>query len=325
MLVVRESASSIDAAAAAWVSRLDRGLTDVEKIELEEWLAGDNRRLGALARAQATWLHVGRVKVLGSDRVLQKPGIAALTRRTLWWLSAAATVASLAMGLWAWQGYMRTHVSTGTGEIRELHLADGSRVTLGTQCRVSLHYEPALRGVRLESGEALFRVASDPNRPFVVQAGNVRVRAVGTEFDVRRSDRGVEVTVAEGTVDVWRELASHEPAVRVAAGSRTFITREEISAPQALTGAQVERSVEWTTGTIDFNGKTLGEAAAELNRYNRRAIVIADPALAAHKIIGRFRVTDPDAFANAAAAMLDAHVRTDDNQLILEPGRPLQK
>jgi transmembrane sensor len=320
---VRESASSIDAAAAAWVSRLDRGLTDVEQIGLEEWLAADTRHVGSLARAQATCLHVERVKVLGSARLLHKPGVEAFTRRTAWWLAAAATVAGLVTGLWAWQGYMRTHVSTAIGEIRELRLADGSRVTLGTQSRVSLHYESALRGVRLESGEALFKVTKDPERPFVVQAGNVRVRAVGTEFDVRHSDRGVEVAVAEGAVDVWRELTSQEPPVRVAAGSRTFITREQISAPEALTEAQVVRSVEWTTGIIDFNGMTLAEAAAELNRYNRRAIVIADPELAAHKIIGRFRATDPVAFANAAAAMLDARLKADNDQLILEPGRRL--
>jgi transmembrane sensor len=320
---VRESASSIDSAAAAWVSRLDRGLTDVEQLGLEEWLAADHRHLGALARAQATWAHVERAKVLGSDQLLPKPRIGAFTRRPRWWLSAAATVAGLIIAGWVGQAYMRTHLSTDIGEIRELHLADGSLVTLGTQSRVSLHYERALRGVRLESGEALFKVTKDPGRPFVVEAGNVRVRAVGTEFAIRQSDRGVDVTVAEGSVDVWRELTSLEPPVRVAAGSHTFVTREQITAPDVLTQAQVLRSLEWTTGMIDFNGMTLGEAAAELNRYNRRVIVIADPTLAAHKIIGRFRATDPVAFAKAAAAMLDAHVNADHDQLVLEPSRAL--
>lgn len=319
MLAVRESASSIDAAAAAWVARLDRGLTDIEQIGLDEWLAADSRHVGALARAQATWVHIGRVEVLGSIRRLRQPGV--LTRRAAWWLSAAATVAGLVTALWAWQGYMRTHLSTAIGEIRELQLDDGSRLTLGTQSRVSLHYERGLRRVRLESGEALFRVAQDRSRPFVVQAGNVQVRAVGTEFDVRSGNRGVEVTVAEGAVDVWRELAPLKPAVRVAAGRRAFVAHDEIRTPQELTGAQVLQSIEWTTGTIDFNGKTLGEAAAELNRYNRRAIVIADPALAARKIIGRFRATDPVAFVYAVAAMFDAHVRAETDQLILEPGR----
>ena len=320
---MRESASSIDAAAAGWVSRLDRGLTDVEQLGLEEWLAADDRHVGALARAQAAWVHVERAKVLGSDRFLPKPRIGVFTRRARWWGSAAATlsIAALVTALWAWQGYGQTHVFTAIGEIRELHLRDGSLVTLGTQSRVSLHYERAQRGVRLESGEALFKVAKDPDRPFVVEAGNVRVRAVGTEFDVRHSDHGVELTVAEGSVDVWRELTSREPPVRVAAGSHTFVTREQITAPDALTEEQVLRSLEWTTGMIDFNGMTLGEAAAELNRYNRRVIVIADPTLAAHKIIGRFRATDPVAFADAAAVMLDARVNADRDQLILEPGR----
>lgn len=318
---MRESAATIDAAASTWVTRIDRGLTEVEQATLEEWLAGDTRRVGALARAQATWLRVERAKVFRGARELGESPIERFRRKAVPCLSAAAMLLGLAIAVWVWQGYTRTHLTTATGEIRQVRLADGSQVTLGTRSRVSLQYESRTRRVRLESGEALFEVAKDANRPFIVQAGNVRVRAIGTAFDVRRrSDRDVEVTVTDGTVDVWRETTNPEPAVRLPAGRRTLVTAQEIAEPEELTAVQLARAVEWKTGMIDFNGRTLAEAAAELNRYNHQTIVIADAALASQRVVGRFQATDPRAFASAAAAMLNAHVRTDGDQLILEPG-----
>lgn len=322
---MRESASSIDAAAAAWLVRLDRKLTQVEQARLEEWLAADSRHVGALARAQATWAHVGGAKLLSLSRMLPPLAIEAPAKRMNWWLSAAAGLAGLVVALWAWHAYVPTHVSTAMGESRELHLSDGSRVTLGMQSSLSLDYQFKLRRVQLEAGEASFKVAKDPDRPFVVQAGNVRVSAVGTEFEVRRGARDVDVTVTEGAVDVVRDVTAAEPPVRMSAGRRISITPGGNDTPRAITEGQHVRPSEWTTRVIDFNGQTLEEAAAELNRYNQRTVVIADPALATRKIIGRFRATDPLAFANAAAAMLDAHVRTEQERLVLEPNRRLQK
>lgn len=318
---MRESAVTIEATASSWVAKLDRGLTQDENTELESWLAGDPRRQGALARAQAISVHVERARVLRAPGDLDETPAERFRRKAAPWLSAAAALVGVATALWVWQAYNHTHLSTAQGEIREVRLTDGSRVTLGTDSRVSLHYASMARRVRLESGEALFEVASDPNRPFVVLAGNVRVRAIGTAFDVRRrSDREVEVTVTKGVVDVWRDTPSPEPALRLAAGSRTRVTPEEIAKPQELTQTQLVQAVAWKAGVIDLNGRTLAEAAAELNRYNRQQIVISDPDLASRKVVGRFQLTDPAAFVSAAAAMLNAHVRTEGNRLILEPG-----
>jgi len=323
---VRETAQTIDAAASAWVVRVDRGLTEAERMALEKWLAADSRCTGALARAQATWVHADRAQVFRtSDKLRESPG-ARLWRRTIPWASAAAVLLSVATTFWIWQGYARTNPATAMGEIRQVPLADGSRLTLDERSRVSVQYETATRRVRLESGEALFEVAKDPKRPFVVQAGNIRVRAVGTAFVVsRHTDGDVEVTVSEGTVDIWRETTSPEPAVRLAAGNRTLVTTETIAEPVKLTDAQLARAVAWSVKVIDLNGRTLGDAAAELNRYNRRTVVIADHRLAAQTVVGRFQATDPMGFAAAAATMLDAHVRIDGDRLILEPGPSPQK
>jgi transmembrane sensor len=324
--VVRETAHRIDAAACDWIVKVDRGLTEAEQAAFEEWLAADTRRAGALARAQATWVYADRAQGLGASPAPRESQTDRLWRSVMPWASAAVFFVGLATAPWVWQGYARNHVATAPYEVRQVPLADGSRITLDTRSRVSVQYESATRLVRLESGEALFEVAKDPRRPFVVEVGIVRVRAVGTAFVVRRrSDRIVEVTVAKGTVDVWREATSSEPAVRLAAGNRIFVTPEEIAKPVALTDAQLQQAVSWKAGFIDLNGRTLGDAAAELNRYNGRIVVIADPRLAAQTVVGRFQATDPTAFVTAAAAMLDAQVRTDGDQLILEPRPSPQK
>jgi transmembrane sensor len=323
---VRETAHTIDTAASAWVVRVDRGLTEAERTVLEDWLAGDSRRAGALARAQATWLHTDRAQAFRGSHELRESPRARLWRNAIPWASAATVLLGLATAFWAWQGQNRTNPATAMGEIRQVPLTDGSRLTLDERSRVSVQYETATRRVRLEFGEVLFEVAKDPKRPFVVQAGNIRVRAVGTAFVVRRHPDGdVEVTVSEGTVDIWRDTAGPEPAVRLAAGNRTLVTTNAIATPVRLTEAQLASAVAWSVKFIDLDGRTLGDAAAELNHYNSRIVVIADQRLAAQTVVGRFQATDPMAFAAAAAAMLDAHVRIDGDRFILEPGPSPQK
>jgi transmembrane sensor len=323
---MRESGRTIDAAASIWVVKIDRGLCETESAKLEDWLAGDTRRMGALARAQAAWVHADRAQVYRNASRLRDSRSSRAWRAAIPWASAAAVFLALATVFSAWQGYSQTHLATKLGEIRRVPLADGSQITLDTQSRVSVRYEPSTRLVRLETGEALFEVAKDPGRPFVVQAGNTRVRAVGTVFMVRRhSDTDIEVTVTEGTVDVWRETSTPEPAIRLAAGKRTLMTPQEIATPQELTGAQLAGAVAWERGVIDLNGRTLADAAAEFNRYNRQVVVISDPRLAAQTVVGRFQATNPLAFVTAAAAMLDARVRTEGDRLILEPRPRTQK
>lgn len=323
---MRESAGTIDAAAAEWVIRIDRRLTTSEQAALEEWLSADPRCTGALARAQAGWVYMDRSQVYRASGELRESQNARRRRMAIPWASAAAVLVAVATALWAWQGYSRSHLATARGEIRQLNLEDGSRVTLDTLSRVSVHYESATRLVSLEAGEALFDVAKDPRRPFIVQAGNVRVRAVGTAFVVdRRSDSSVNVIVTHGTVDVWRETSSPEPAVRVGARKRLLSTPVQAAQPEELTAVQLAGAVAWENGVIDLNGRTIGEAAAEFNRYNARTIVIRDRALASQTVVGHFQTNDPVAFVTAAAAMLEAHVRTDGDRLILESGPIAQK
>ena len=301
----RESAAAIDAAAAAWAARLDRGpLSSSEQAALEAWAAQDPRRAGAYAKALAVNADLDRARALGPGfSPGSHPAARAIDRRRL--LSAGGAVAAAAVvGVVGYGAFaLRGRIATRKGDIRRAPLADGSAVTLNTATTIRTAFDGRMRRVDLLRGEALFDVAKDPARPFLVVAGNVRVRAVGTSFTVRAHDSGeVGVMVREGVVEVWRGQGG-DP-IRLTAQTRADVTVDGPLTAQAVTVAGVDRAMAWREGRIDLEGLTLGEAAAEFARYSERQIRIEDPAVAQLRVAGLYSASDPDGFARAAALSL---------------------
>jgi transmembrane sensor len=197
-------------------------------------------------------------------------------------------------------------------------LPDGSVVAINTQSTVEVAMHPNVREVTLTRGEAWFRVAHDTKRPFIVSAGRIRVRAVGTAFSVRRHDEGADVVVSEGAVETWT-TGEEDRRVRIAAGAKAYLA--EYEPPKVVqASADVERSLAWREGQIVLEGETLDEAAAHFNRYNARKLVILDPGLAEEKLVGQFRATEPMTFAGAVATTLGATVEEQGNTIRLSRG-----
>lgn len=305
MTTTRDSSADIDAAAAAWAARVDRGpLSDADQAALEAWAAADPRRAGAYAKALAVSAHLDRARGLGTDFApAAHPVAKAVDRRRLLatggLLAAASVVGAIGYGA----NSLRGRVTTAKGDIRRAPLADGSAVTLNTDTAIRAAFNDKIRRVELLRGEALFDVAKDPARPFVVMAGDVRVRAVGTSFTVRtHADGQVGVVVREGVVEVWRGSSGNP--VRMAAAHAVQVAAGGALAPTTVGSVAVDRALAWRQGQIDLDGLTLGQAAAEFARYSDRRIVIDDPAVAALKMTGLFSASDPDGFARAAALSL---------------------
>ncbi len=229
-------------------------------------------------------------------------------RRTARRLAAATAVAAIAVGGTLWWTTERNVYSTATGEQRSVVLADGSSVELNTRSRIRVSFEKGERHVALLDGEALFHVAKDSSRPFIVSAGDTKVRAVGTQFDVNRKAGATVVTVIEGRVAVLHDVGtsssqhgrdSGTPAGAGSAGPEpTFLSAGE----QATVTAQVARRADhpnvssataWTQRQLVFEDATLSDVADEFNRYNERRLVIEDPALYGFHISGVFSSTDP--------------------------------
>ena len=193
---------------------------------------------------------------------------------------------------------------TGVGQRSVVTLDDGSVVTLNTDSRISVHYEGRTRAVTLERGQALFKVAKDRSRPFIVTADGRQVTALGTEFEVHMSERLFEVTLLEGRVSVTRERA--QPTAIAAAPTSELQPGQQFvalatTAPQ-VRAADVKREVSWRHGQVVFQNESLADAVAEINRYSRDQIVLGDTRLAALKISGAFNTGDTDTFVDAVTA-----------------------
>jgi len=202
---------------------------------------------------------------------------------------------SLGAALW-WQGTRDPTYATRVGEQRTVTLSDGSTVELNARSRIRIRFTPAAREVELIEGQALFRVARNPSRPFIVATGTTRVRAVGTQFDVYRKSTGSVITVVEGKVAVsapegptTTTATPKTDAVLLAAGEQVTVTHLALSAP---TPADPAISTAWTQGKLVFNSTALGEVIEEFSRYNARPLFIDDPKLLSLHISGTFQTTD---------------------------------
>lgn len=307
-----ESAADIEAAAAAWAAKVDRGaLSAPDQAALEAWAAADARRAGAYARALAASAYFEKAAALGLGFAPSRHPAAAqpINRRRLLGGAGALIAASVVGGVGVYALHGRGRIATPKGDVRRVSLPEGSAITLNTDTALRRALGPDLRRIDLLKGEALFDVAKDPSRPFVVFAMGVQVRAVGTSFTVRLHDDGrVDVAVREGVVEVRKPDG---PTVRLVAETQAFVPMrgdiEQASAPAAA----LERALAWREGRIDLAGMSLARAAEEFARYSDRPILIEDPAVAAMKVTGVYSVSDPEGFARAAALSLDLEASAD--------------
>lgn len=246
-----------------------------------------------------------------------------LSRRRILIGSAAATlVAAIGTAVWRYAQDVELY-RTRLGERRAVRLADGSRIHLNTASTVEVSLREDSRRVRLVKGEALFEVAHDPGRPFLVDAGAAKLRAVGTAFNVRIREAVVELTVTEGVVAVAENVAAvrRVDARHVAAGDGAVI-RGGAVAPTILNPNLLRQRVAWQDGVIELDGETLSQAVDEFNRYRDRPIIVGDPRLANLRVGGRFEVDEAAKFLTAVEGSFPVQAITANDGSILLVMRP---
>ena len=238
-------------------------------------------------------------------------------------LAAAATLL-LAMGIGAYLSLTPKGVryATPIGGFASVPLSDGSKVTLNTDSQIRIALTDTERRVELGHGEAFFEVSKDPARPFIVRAGSKRVIAVGTKFSVRRDGDDIEVVVTEGKVRVEDRAAGQ--GSRSDGSADVFLTPGSIARAdeagvlvQRKTLPEAEEHLSWRMGVLMFRDQSLGEAAAEFNRYNVRKIVIQDPTVASLKIEGNFRATNVEAFVRLLESGFPVRAETQADQIVI--------
>lgn len=324
---------AIDDAAAAWVSRRDRGLTPAEQDDFFQWLAADPRHGERLARHQRGWNELANLAQWrpehgaepNADLLAPTSKSRRRSKKILWWIAPVtlAVAASLAF-VFTSPGKPASPSNAVVREpgYRQLVLDDGTLAELNRGAALTVAFTEAERRVRLTRGEALFTVAKNPARPFIVEAGGVTVRAVGTAFNVRLSAAEVDVLVTEGRVQLDRPAAPLATPSLVSAGQRAVMPLAA-AAPvtTAVSRADIDRALIWQPKLLEFAAAPLAEVVTEFNRRNAVQILVADEALRALPIGASFRSDNVDGFVRLLEASFGVRVERGENTITLHRAR----
>lgn len=345
MAICRKTRQQIEAEALDWFLHFQEGVADEPSRQtFAEWLLRSPLHIEEYLVVSSSWqqLNVGSHAELATDalvaqarshhedNVVRLPGRlgapASLTRSSgrqasgRGWLRTLVASLVLASGaLWlmyfTWQP---NTFQTVIGEQRSFALQDGSVLFLNTNSKVRVAWRSSERHIDLVRGEARFKVAKDPTRPFVVATSTAAVRAIGTLFNVRAEALSTQVAVLEGVVEVtqtqYRSSDAQNPVappmtpaapqslsrISLGAGERAAVTSLGI---EPDTGPSIEAVSAWTDRHLVFRDQPLSTVVAEFNRYRAQPLVLDDPQLAALKIGGVFDLNDPDSLI----AYLDAY------------------
>src|ERR1700682_6281271 len=303
--------------ASAWFARMNADdVTSDDRTGFEAWLRGHSCNAKAYAELSSTWQELVKsgplVRALYFGQVMNAASAPPAPRRRWAVAAVAAGIGAIVVGV-AWNVYKQkeeTRFQTAIGEQAAVALPDGSSFDLNTNSRIWVDYSQRRRVIRLERGEAFFKVAHDTQRPFWVRAGDYWVRAVGTAFNVYLSPTGVEVTVSEGTVKVVNATTTEAPpsdaAITGSAAAVTAGERVDVHGPaeviHELNSAQLTRLLAWRKSSLYFQDQPLGDVVNELMRYTTLKIEFDDEALRQLPVGGTFQ-TSPEG-AEALLTML---------------------
>lgn len=312
----RRRPAAIGREAADWLIRRQAGLTAAEAQEFERWRDASTLNRDALARLEAVSAVFSRARANGAMAEVGSALAVRARRRRIRRRAMAGAVALLLVGLGLRASvWHRTATVPPAPTVRiaalTQHLPDGSVVELKRGAAIAVHFTAAFRYVDLEHGEAFFHVAHDTVHPFIVRAGGVNVRAVGTAFAVALDPRNVEVLVTEGRVGI--NNAAHGESLLPRAtdgtleplrpGQRAVIARRApvAAAIARLSSAEMARQMAWRTPHLEFDRVPLDAAIRQLNARGGVRISLADPALGRLRLSGSFPDDDPRTFARLAA------------------------
>lgn len=232
-----------------------------------DWLEADSAHLSAYNAAMddAEW---GAGLLATEPRSMPAP---AQRPRRRWQFAGGAIAAAIAaIGGWAVldRDAAPEQIATAPGEHRTIDLADGSRVILNGNTRVTIDRDTP-RHVELAQGEALFEVRHDASDPFMVIAGGTRLLDAGTVFNVVQQGEAIDVAVSEGAV-------IYEPGpgqIRLDAGAG--LSRASAGAAPVVRKASPQAVGSWRSGELQFRDASLEEVARDLGRNIGEPIRVA--------------------------------------------------
>ncbi len=297
------SDSAVDEQAAFWAARLDGDVLEAgERAALDAWLAESPAHRAALSSyCQLSADLEEQLPALVASGAVQMPAPAEPRGKVLTFPRvmslALATAAVVAVGLWAVRPAPPVqNIAIGVAQRTAQTLADGTRVELNANTSLRFENLANERRVHFAGGEAIFMVAKDPAKPFIILTPTGSVRVTGTTFNVRAdgTDAVLEVTVTEGSVEVRPRDGTDGP-ISLKANDRLLARGKHIDVKQALSQSELDDLLAWRHGQIVFNEVPLADAVARFARYHGRSYHV-DPSLAAETVGGLHRIDDLSGF-----------------------------
>jgi transmembrane sensor len=320
--------------ASEWVTVLSRKASRDELAAFAEWLKTSPRHVRdflvmaaieqELHRVDACQFEAEDLSTAALSNVLtlkEAPQRAqARFQARKWAIAAAAAVISVAAGAIAWQqGHFgdRQNYETQVGEQRVVELADGSTVHLNTHSRIKVRFSDEGRDIELLAGEVLFKVQSDPKRPFRVHSQDTIIQAVGTQFNVYRRSQGITVSVLEGKVALTHERPVKGTArEELAAGEQARIAANGRILKQAT--PDLSKAVAWRQRRLVFDQDSLGDMVREFNRYNKTPQFRLEGAgVEMRHYTGVFDADDPESLIQLLSAEADLAVERSGDVIVV--------
>lgn len=316
--------------AAEWFARRRSGHMSLQEArELELWLDRDSSHRSAFQAVTRAWLLTQTVSTDPEVLALRETARyqATLRGRIYTAASAAAIIVLLIGGLYTagvarvWRDWFEPvsdqRFETAIGQTVTVSLADGSSVMLDSDTALRVHETWRRRDITLEHGQAFFHVAKDPARPFVVSAASSSVMATGTAFDVRLDPGQLTVLLTEGRLHVELAETASTPATQanMVAGWQLMASANGAHALMPLSAERSVRALGWKTGHLVFVSESVSMAAAEVNRYSLKKIIVSAE-LSATPIDGVLHTGDVDGFVRLLVKSHLARVLNDTDAAI---------
>ncbi len=328
--------SMIDDEASIWLVRLDNGnLSDQLRKELKSWLSADKRHPVALKAMADIWDGMDEILMTIDDDESSK-------NVTLWPVlkpifepfALAASVCFLAILVFFAipNDVQKNTYATVVGQQMSTTFDDGSIIHLNTNSRIETEFSDEKRIIKLIQGEALFEVAHDPERPFIVYAGNRLVQAIGTKFVVHLKSENIQVTVTDGKVKMSKvplnktltdikdlnNTDTKKDDVYITKGEKVIVGANQAPKLTLIKPENLKRALSWLDGKLIFVNEELFDVIEEINRYIDVEIVLKDPSLHKITISGRFDLEDSEALIEAIELSFNMDSqRLDSNKVLL--------
>jgi len=307
--------NALEAEAAGWAVRLESENVTAEDLKaFHEWQNTSPYHREIAGRMEWIWSELDELKTFAKPASLGaaigRNARNEIFRGTRHLLYASACLLAVVAAIPLYNMLLATppivvDYQTAVGAQRTVRLPDGSTAYLNTNSRIEAEISDRTRKVHLLRGEVYFEVAHNEQRPFTVYAARGLVRDIGTAFDVRLDGQSINITVAQGSVELAtfdagpQAVTTTEQHLATLAAGQAAVFDRKVEHLALISDAAINRQLAWRQGVLIYAGEPLAQVVADYSRYTNVSVEIEDPQLRTVQVGGYFEIGKIDAFFDA--------------------------